>query len=180
MRRRAAIASALSATVVLIVGWELGASARTSIPTATDVSAPTTGDAASGGSASGDAASGDNSAAASAGAASSATATPSPAVTAPNSSTASGTYTGSDVQTRFGDVQVQVVVANGSITDVVALALTDDENRSRQISARAAPILRTEVLAAQSSQVQMVSGATYTSEAYLTSLQAALDQSGLS
>ncbi|WP_419817285.1 FMN-binding protein [Glaciibacter flavus] len=169
MRRRAAIASALSATVVLIVGWELGASARTSIPTATDVSAPTTGDAASG-----------DSAAASAGPAASATATPSPAVTAPNSSTTSGTYTGSDVQTRFGDVQVQVVVANGSITDVVALALTDDENRSRQISARAAPILRTEVLAAQSSQVQMVSGATYTSEAYLTSLQAALDQSGLS
>ena len=170
MRRRAAIASALSATVVLIVGWELGASARTSIPTATDVSAPTTGDAASG----------DNSAAASAGAAASATATSSPAVSAPDSSTASGTYTGSDVQTRFGDVQVQVVVANGAITDVVALALTDDENRSRQISARAAPILRTEVLAAQSSQVQMVSGATYTSEAYLTSLQAALDQAGLS
>ncbi len=95
------------------------------------------------------------------------------------SSAADGTYTGSTASTRFGDVQVQVTVSAGQITDVSALHLTDRDGRSVQISNYAAPILRQEVLTAQSANVQMVSGATYTSEGYLTSLQSALDQAGL-
>ena len=74
---------------------------------------------------------------------------------------------------------MQITVANGSITDVSALHLTDADGRSVQISNRAAPVLREEVLSAQSASVQMVSGATYTSEAYLASLQSAIDQAGL-
>lgn len=89
---------------------------------------------------------------------------------------ASGTYTGSVIGTRYGNVQVQVVLAQGRITDVIALQLTDQDGRSQQISSMAAPILRQEVLAAQSASVDSVSGATYTSEGYLQSLQAALDQ----
>jgi len=89
---------------------------------------------------------------------------------------ASGTYTGSVIGTRYGNVQVQVVLAQGRITDVIALQLTDQDGRSQQISSMAAPILRQEVLAAQSVSVDSVSGATYTSEGYLQSLQAALDQ----
>ncbi|WP_261372211.1 FMN-binding protein [Arthrobacter woluwensis] len=88
----------------------------------------------------------------------------------------SGTYTGSVISTRYGNVQVQVVLAQGKITDVIALQLTDQDGRSQQISSMAAPILRQEVLAAQSASVDSVSGATYTSEGYLQSLQAALDQ----
>lgn len=92
---------------------------------------------------------------------------------------ADGTYTGSAVSTRFGDVQVQVTVSGGTISDVTATRLTDHDGRSVQISNRAAPVLREEVLQAQSASVSMVSGATYTSAAYLESLQSALDQAGL-
>lgn len=89
-----------------------------------------------------------------------------------------GRYTGDSVATRFGDVQVQITVSGGQISDVTAVHLTDHDSRSVSISNRAAPILREEVLQAQSSSVQMVSGATYTSRAYLDSLQSALDQAG--
>lgn len=99
--------------------------------------------------------------------------------TGTGSSAADGTYTGDSVPTRFGNVQVQVTVSGGQITDVTPLHLTDRDGRSVQISNRAAPILREEVLSAQSANVRMVSGATYTSEGYLNSLQSALDQAGL-
>lgn len=90
-------------------------------------------------------------------------------------STTSGTYDGAAVQTRFGTVQVRVTIQNSRITEVTALQLTDAERKSAQISSRAAPVLRSEVLQAQSANVQTVGGATVTSDAYLTSLQAALD-----
>lgn len=92
---------------------------------------------------------------------------------------AGGTYAGSVVQTRFGAVQVQITVKAGSITDVQALQLTDDDRKSVQISNRAAPLLRAEVLAAQSADVQTIGGATVTSDAYLNSLQAAIDAANL-
>lgn len=94
-------------------------------------------------------------------------------------SSSDGTYTGTSTSTPFGDVQVQVSVSGGAITDVTALKLTDHDGRSVQISNRAAPILRSEVLQSQSANVQTVSGATYTTAAYLTSLQSALDQAGI-
>jgi uncharacterized protein with FMN-binding domain len=78
---------------------------------------------------------------------------------------AGGTYAGSVVQTRFGAVQVQITVNAGAITDVTALQLTDDDRKSIQISNRAAPLLRTEVLDAQSADVQTIGCATITSDA---------------
>ncbi|MBT2503177.1 FMN-binding protein [Curtobacterium sp. ISL-83] len=87
-----------------------------------------------------------------------------------------GSYTGSVSTTRYGDVQVKVTIAGGKITDVTALHLTDDDGRSVEISAQAAPILRQEALTAQSGSIDTVSGATYTSEGYVQSLQSALDQ----
>jgi uncharacterized protein with FMN-binding domain len=83
------------------------------------------------------------------------------------------------VQTRFGAVQVQITVKAGAITDVTALQLTDNDRKSVQISNRAAPLLRAAVLKAQSAQVQTISGATVTSDAYLSSLQGALDAANL-
>jgi len=93
-------------------------------------------------------------------------------------STFSGQLTGSTVQTPFGTVQVQVTLQNGRITDMQALQMPSDQRRSQQISQYAAPQLRSEVLSAQSAQVNTISGATYTSEGYMQSLQSALDQAG--
>jgi uncharacterized protein with FMN-binding domain len=76
-------------------------------------------------------------------------------------------------------MQVEIVVSKGKITDVKALKLTDQGGRSVEISNYAAPILRSEVLAAQSANVSTVGGATYTSEGYLNSLQSALDKAHL-
>jgi uncharacterized protein with FMN-binding domain len=90
----------------------------------------------------------------------------------------SGTFTGSVSATRFGNVQVSVTIADGAITDVTPLQLTDRGGRSVAISNQAAPILRSEVISAQSVNVQNVSGATYTTDGYLQSLQSALDAAG--
>lgn len=72
-------------------------------------------------------------------------------------------------------MQVQIVVSGGKITDVQTPQLTSDDMRSQMINSEATPILRSEVLQAQSANVDTVSGATYTSEGYLASLQAALN-----
>jgi uncharacterized protein with FMN-binding domain len=85
-----------------------------------------------------------------------------------------GQFAGSAVQMPYGTVQVQVTIAGGKITDVTALRAPSG-GHSGQIAAFATPQLRSEVLTAQSAQVNTISGATYTSQAYLTSLQAALD-----
>jgi uncharacterized protein with FMN-binding domain len=95
-----------------------------------------------------------------------------------SSSAKNGTFTGSVESTQFGDVQVSVTIADGKITDVAALKLTDRESRSVEISDNAAPLLRAEVISAQSANVSTIGGATYTSEGYLTSLQSALDSAG--
>jgi uncharacterized protein with FMN-binding domain len=87
------------------------------------------------------------------------------------------TVTGPTVSTRWGPVQVQLSVAGGKITDIVALQLPSG-GRSSQISSYAEPVLRSEALAAQGSTIDGVSGATYTSVAYSRSLQAALDSAG--
>ena len=89
------------------------------------------------------------------------------------------TVTGPAVDTRWGPVQVQVTVADGAITDVEVVEYPTGNGRGRQINARAVPILVQETLDAQSADVDVVSGATYTSEGYAESLQAALDEAGL-
>ena len=78
---------------------------------------------------------------------------------------------------KFGDVQVRVTLDNGRITDVQPLKMPSDRRRSAEITQAATPILHDEVLQAQSAVIDLVSGATYTSDAYAQSLQAALDQS---
>jgi uncharacterized protein with FMN-binding domain len=98
------------------------------------------------------------------------------AQTAGTVGTSSGQYTGSAVQTPFGTVQVQVTMQNGKITDVQALQLPTGRGHTQQVSAYAGPQLRSEVLQAQSAQVDTISGATYTSQGYIQSLQSALDQ----
>lgn len=102
--------------------------------------------------------------------------TPSPSPT-PHGST--GTFTGADVSTPYGDVQVRLIVANGRVTDVKALQLPSDAARSQLISQYAGPQLRSEAIQAQSAQIDVVSGATFTSEAYAQSLSDGLHKAGL-
>jgi uncharacterized protein with FMN-binding domain len=82
--------------------------------------------------------------------------------------------TGPVVPNRYGPVQVQVTLTDGKITDATALKLPSG-GQSGQISRFAGPRLGQEALAAQSAQVDTVSGATYTSDSYRASLQSALD-----
>ncbi|HEX6867844.1 MAG TPA: FMN-binding protein [Candidatus Limnocylindrales bacterium] len=111
-----------------------------------------------------------------------AAATPAPAATGStdeaSGTSGSTTVDGPVVSTRFGPVQVEVVISNGHVADVVALQLPSGR-RSGQISDYSEPILREEALQAQSANIDVVSGATYTSDAYAESLQAALDQAGI-
>lgn len=87
------------------------------------------------------------------------------------------TVSGSAVDTPYGTVQVQAVLSGGKLTDVTFLQAPSG-GRSSRITRSAAPVLVSEALQAQNAQVDSVSGATYTSEAYTQSLQAALDAAG--
>ena len=75
-------------------------------------------------------------------------------------------------------MQVQITVASGKLTDVQATRLPSG-GRSGQISNYVEPILSSEALQAQSATIDVISGATYTSEAYARSLQSALDKAGI-
>jgi uncharacterized protein with FMN-binding domain len=90
-----------------------------------------------------------------------------------------GTYDGSVAQTRWGPVQVRITVAGGRLTNVDVLQVPDGNVRDQQINAYAVPILVQEAVAAQSAQIDTVSGATITSDGYRTSLQAAIDEAHL-
>jgi uncharacterized protein with FMN-binding domain len=89
-------------------------------------------------------------------------------------SNATGTFTGDAINTPYGTVQIALVVQNGQIVDVQELQLPSDRQLSAQISREAGPMLRQEVLQAQSANIQGVSGASYTSYGFYLSLQSAL------
>ena len=95
------------------------------------------------------------------------------------STAASGTFTGTAVATRYGPVQVQITVEDGRVTAAQAVRYPNSDRRDQEINSRAVPQLNAEAVNAQSSRIDMISGATYTSTAYIQSLQAALDQANL-
>jgi uncharacterized protein with FMN-binding domain len=96
-----------------------------------------------------------------------------------SSSSSSGTVTGDTTQTRWGPVQVQITVAAGKITAVDAVQYPNGNGRDQEINAYALPVLAREALAAQSAQIDLVSGATVTSDGYVQSLQSAIDKANL-
>ncbi|MFJ4989807.1 FMN-binding protein [Streptomyces sp. NPDC088732] len=89
---------------------------------------------------------------------------------------ASGTFTGTPVETRYGTVQVAATLREGKITAVRVLQAPDENGRDQQIASYALPRLTQEALGAQSAGIDTVSGASYTSQGYIQSLQSALDQ----
>jgi uncharacterized protein with FMN-binding domain len=162
MRARSAFFAGAGSVAILAIGWQAGvgtllaalpSSAPAPAATATTATTTSAGDTA-------------------------ATRTPSAPPAPGSGTTADGTYSGQTVRTRYGTVQVNAVIAGGQLTDVVAVKLTDNGRQSVVISNQAAPMLRQEVLSAQSAKVSNIGGATYTTQGYLTSLQSALDAAG--
>jgi uncharacterized protein with FMN-binding domain len=97
----------------------------------------------------------------------------------PSTTAADATYTGDTASTRWGDVQVAITVSGGQITAVSVPVYPTGNQKDQQINARALPVLVQETVSAQSADIDMVSGATVTSEGYVESLQSARDQAGL-
>jgi uncharacterized protein with FMN-binding domain len=94
----------------------------------------------------------------------------------PGTSKVSGVFTGPTTEMEYGPVQVAIDVRGGKITDIKALQYPVDRPRSQFINSQAVPLLRSEVLQAQSANINLISGATFTSQAFATSLQAAIEQ----
>ena len=87
-----------------------------------------------------------------------------------------GTYTGSVADAFYGSVQVAAVISGGKITDVKVLQYPNTHSTSVAINQQALPYLKQEAIQSQSSNVQVISGATFTSQAYAQSLSNALSQ----
>jgi uncharacterized protein with FMN-binding domain len=101
--------------------------------------------------------------------------TPAPSASTP-AAQQDKTIAGQAIQTPYGVVQVQIVLSGSRLRDVSFLQLTSEDPQSQAINSQAGPILLQQTLSAQSSSINGVSGATYTSQGYLQSLQSALDQ----
>jgi len=102
-----------------------------------------------------------------------------PPTTSPRSTAPNGTASGNVTQYPFGVLQVTATVSGGRITNISTQVQSRDP-RSQQIDDTALPMLRSQALSAQSANIQGVSGATYTSQAFATSLQSALSSLGFS
>ena len=148
MSTRSKAAAALASAGVLLGGWDVGTANGKTLTTTTSAGTGTGTTVAAGTNA---------------------------GTTSSGTSGATGTYTGTTESDRFGTITVTVTLANGKITDVTYKTTVGD-NHSAQIEARAIPTLKAAVLAANSADVSTVSGATYTSNKYLSSLQSALDK----
>ena len=85
-----------------------------------------------------------------------------------------GTYTGSSVNVYYGNVQVSVTISSGKISDVKFLSYPNSHSTSVYINQQVMPYLKQEAIKSQNSNVQVISGATFTSEGFIQSLSAAL------
>ena len=99
---------------------------------------------------------------------------PTPRSAAPTTPSPSGTYSGQDVQYRYGEIEVRIAVSDGRITGIDFPVESATDGRSQNINSQALPILTQEALSAQGVNIDVVSGATYTSDAFAQSLQSAL------
>jgi len=159
-RRLAGLAGLLGAAVLLVAGKAATAPPPTKIALGTPQPSPTP------------APSGGGSSAPPAAPSTTSSTTASTSRATPSGRT--GTFLGQPEDVGYGIVQVRVTLTGGRITDVRAVRLPSG-GRSSEITAYAAPQLRSEVLAAQSASIDTVSGASFTSAGYAKSVQSALD-----
>ena len=99
--------------------------------------------------------------------------------TGTSTGTGTKTVTGAAVDTRYGAVQVKVTVTNGKLTSATAIEYPTSDPRDAQINAYAIPALNQEAVQSGTAGIDMISGATYTSQGYIQSLQSALDKAGI-
>ncbi|QKG22317.1 FMN-binding protein [Actinomadura verrucosospora] len=92
-----------------------------------------------------------------------------------SSAKTSGTFKGDVIDTKYGPVQVEITATGGKLTAVRVLQTPSENGRDREIADFSVPQLTKEALAAGNAHIDSVSGATYTSEGYIRSLQSALD-----
>lgn len=159
--------------VVLLFGYHTSRNqteAATTPTTSASSASPSPGSGTSTGSGSGTGGSGSDE--------STPTSSPSPNGSSSGSS-ADKIYAGSIAQTRWGPVQVEITVADSKITKVDVVQYPDGNHRDEEINAYAIPTLVQETLSAQSAKIDMISGATVTSDGYVESLQSALDKAGI-
>lgn len=104
-----------------------------------------------------------------------ATATPTPSAPSPSAASSTKVVAGNAVETGYGPIQLQVTFSGTTITTITALQTPNEGGRSVSINQQAVPMLTQEALASQSAHIDTVSGATYTSEGYMQSLQSAID-----
>lgn len=90
------------------------------------------------------------------------------------------TYTGNAVNTKYGPVQVKATIKAGKITKITAIQYPRTDRESAQINSWAIPQLTKAALAAQSPYIDSLSGASWTSYGFATSLQSALTKAGFS
>jgi uncharacterized protein with FMN-binding domain len=112
-------------------------------------------------------------------ASSSSSSSPSASKSASSIAGAAKTVTGTATDTIYGPVQVQITVKNGKVTAAQAVEYPQGSPRDQQINSYAIPVLNQEAVSASSASIDAVSGATYTSGGYITSLQSALDKAGV-
>lgn len=158
MRRITVVLTSAIAAVVLLFSYRTSTNATAAnSPTTDDTTTPTSGSTAG------------------------TTITPSASSSSSGSSSSgsstlnSGTFTGDAVSTQWGVVRVQIAVSNGTITAAKALQYPNENSKDQRINAYAIPQLNSQVTAAQSANIDGVSGATVTSNGYLQSLQSAID-----
>lgn len=101
------------------------------------------------------------------------TAIPTPVITN-NSKYKDGSFTGSVEDAYYGNMQVQAVISGGKLVDITPLQYPNDNRTSLSINSQAFPMLKDEALKAQSSQIDMISGASDSSPAFARSLSTAL------
>ncbi|WP_019631659.1 FMN-binding protein [Actinomadura atramentaria] len=102
----------------------------------------------------------------------------SPTTSAASGSGVSGTFTGDPAETPYGPVQVQITMKDGKLTKATVLQVPSEHGPEREIVEFDVPRLNAAAVAAGSARIDTISGATYTSEGYRTSLQSALDRAG--
>ena len=154
MRRALIAAAATTAGLVLLLGYKAGAPAKPQKVTLGSGSPSTTVPAGS------------------------TTTTAGPGTTAPAAGAGPGTYTGQLVDYLYGDIEVAVTIDASHIANVSVVQNDAVGPRSQMIDAEAVPILEQEAVSAQGTNFDVVSGATYTSDAFAQSLQTALQKAG--
>jgi len=171
MRRIALFVLSTLSTMVLLFGYSTSSSGplATSAPTSIQSgpitsSSGSTSESASGSTSSGSTSSGSSS---------------SGGTASGSGSPGSTDVTGSVADTQWGPVQVRLTLTGGTISKVTVLQYPSGNGKDQEINDYALPILTQETVDAQSAQIDMVSGATVTSNGYLESLQSALDQARL-